>query len=107
MGLYLSIPVLPGVRIGGRLTPRRRRRRPVRRRRGVGPLAFLFIAVGYTLAAEVVLALLAAAVGLAVLWLLFILARFAVLTVLNQPVQTPRDAIRQMNGRVKAWRARR
>lgn len=97
MGLYVSIPIFPGMRIGGRLG----RGRPVRKKRGVAPVALLLILCG--MAGAPVVAIAAAIVlGMAALWLVFICARYALLTVLHQPALTPRDALRRTRLRLGA-----
>ncbi len=101
MGLYLSIPLLPGVRLGGRLGSRH----------GRGLIASMFVGMGmlvwWLLLFEFYLLAGALLLVVAFYWLLFIVARYGVLTLLNQPAKTPGDAIRQMRVRIGAWRARR
>lgn len=109
MGLWLSIPIFPGVRVSGSLLPRRRRRyrRAVRHHRGTGVLALLLILAASIASIRVALTglLLVAAVLLA--WFAFVCIRYGICVFLVRPCMTPADEARRLASRTRAWLARR
>lgn len=101
MSLWLSIPILPGVRLSGPLT----------RRRGhgilIGSLIWMGKLVWWMTVAAAWVAVGTLALAMSVYWLAFIWARYGICVLLVRPCREPGDEIRIMRARISSWRARR
>lgn len=106
MGLWLSIPVFPGVRLSGPLLPRRRRR-PIRHHRGSGTLALLIILAASVASIRVAFTGLLLVAALLLAWFVVVSARYGMCVLLGIPCRTPGVEARLLAARTRAWLARR